>query len=179
LGSGQFDAFRELCSALLNDLKGSAQSPSVKRMFIQLTMLIPQVDSAPEISIQIGRDLVDNYGAFNSSAKLDLGTCLYRGRKFQEAAYILAEAAEQLERQGNPAEQPDLANALCILAMSRHQLEHRFQANRILEQSLEIDENLPSDISWYILVPLQVLQREARGLIQDGPIGREKQTGVP
>jgi serine/threonine protein kinase/WD40 repeat protein len=175
LGSGQYETLREHCTVLLGDLKGSAQSPSIKRNFIRLTMLIPQVDIDPEISIQIGRDFVENYGASNASAKLVLGTCLYRGGKFQEAADILAEAKEQLERQGNPAERSDLANALCVLAMTRYQLGHPFQANRIFEQSLAISQRLPSDLSWSILVPLQVLQREARGLIQDGPIVGEKQ----
>ncbi len=44
----------------------------------------------------------------------------------------------------------------------------------MLEQSLKIAQKLPSDIHWAIAVPLQVLQREARGLIQDGPIGGAK-----
>jgi hypothetical protein len=72
---------------------------------------------------------------------------------------------------------PDLANALCVLAMTRHQLGQHFQANRMLEQSFEIAKKLPNYINWSIRVPLQVLQREARGLIQDGPIVGEKQTG--
>ncbi len=177
LGSGQVDAFREHCSAMLNDIKGSAKSPSIKRSFIKLTMSVPQVDIDPEIPIQIARDFVKNYGASNASAKLVLGTCLYRGGKFQEAAELLADAAEQLERQGNPAERPDLANALCVLAMTRHQLGHPFQANRILDQSFDIAQKLPTNISWSIAVPLQVLQREARALIQNGPIGGENQSG--
>ena len=175
LGSGQFDAFRAHCSAMRNDLKDTAQNPSIKRNFMRLTMLLPQVDIDPEISIQAGRDFVESFGSSNASAKLVLGTCLYRGGKFQEAADILAEAAEQLERKGNPAERPDLANVLCVLAMTRHQLGYPFQANRILEQSLEITQKLPSDISWAKLVPLKVLQREARGIIQDLPIGGGKQ----
>ncbi len=177
LGSGQFDAFREHCRAMLNDIKGSAKSPSIKRNFVKLTRLIPQLDIDAEISIQFGRDFVKEYGASNASAKLVLGTCLYRGGKFQEAAELLAEAAEQLERQGNPAERPDLANALCVLAMTRHQLGHPFQANRILDQSFDIAQKLPNNISWSIAVPLQVLLREARALIQNGPIGGENQSG--
>ena len=70
-----------------------------------------------------------------------------------------------------------LANALCVLAMTRYQLGHHFQANRMLEQSHDIAQKLPSDTSWTIAVPLQVLQREALGLIQGGPIGEEKKTG--
>ena len=126
LGSGQFDAFREHCSAMLNDIKGSAKNPSIKRNFIKLTMLTPKVDIDPETSIQFGRDFVEVYGASNASAKLVLGTCLYRASKFQEAADVLAESAAQLERQGNPAERHDLANALCVLAMTRYQLGHPF-----------------------------------------------------
>jgi len=109
------------------------------------------------------------------SDQASLGTCLYRDGKFQEAADTLAEVAEQLERLGNPAERPNLAKALCVLAMTRHHLGHSFQANRLLKQSLDIHQKLPSSTNWLEVIRLRVLQREARGLIQGGQVGGEKQ----
>lgn len=175
LASGQIEAFREHCRAMFKDLKGSAQSPSIKRTFISLYMLIPRLNIDAEVPIEIGRDFVKSYGASNASAKLVLGTCLYRAGKFQEAADILAEAATQLERQGNPQEQPDLVSAMSVLAMTRHQLGHYFQASRLLDQSLQIAQKLPRNIRWSILVPQQILQKEACVLIRDGPIVGEEQ----
>jgi hypothetical protein len=71
---------------------------------------------------------------------------------------------------------PNWHEVLLLPYRARHQLGQTFQANQLLEQSLDIAQKLPSEIDWSILVSLQVLQREALGLIQDGPIGGEKQT---
>jgi serine/threonine protein kinase/WD40 repeat protein len=171
LGSGQYETFRQQCSAMLRDITDFAKSPSNKSNFIRLAMLIPQDAIDPDISILIGRDLKF---VTSASTKLVLGTCLYRAGKFQEAAEILTEVAEQLERQGDRSERSDLATALCVLAMTRHQLGHAFQANRLLEQSHDIRQKLPPDTSWLRIVPLQVLQREANGFIQVEKIGGEK-----
>ncbi|XZE35496.1 protein kinase domain-containing protein [Pirellulaceae bacterium SH501] len=171
LGSGQYETFRRQCAAMLSDRTHHAQSPSINANCIRLAILIPHEGIDPEILVLIGRDLKF---ATSASTKLVLGLCLYRAGKFQEAAETLTEVAVQLERQGDPSERPDLATALCVLAMSRNQLGHSFQASRLLEQSHDIRQKLPPDTSWLRIVPLQVLQREASSFIQIDASGGEK-----
>lgn len=82
---------------------------------------------------------------------------------------MLTDVAEQLEALSDPKQQANLAASLYFLAMARQQMGHSYQAQRTLADANEKVQDPPATSSWTARVQLQVLDQEARALI-DAPL---------
>lgn len=164
LASGKIDAYREHCQAMLGEF-ADTQVPSSGGDISWLCTLVTNDHLDTETLVRLTRaNLARNVEDGQLLAKLQLAAALYRHGLYQEAADRLTEVAERLERANDPKQRSVQADAHYFLAMARHQLGHRFQARRHLDEAARIADQL-LEPSWRITVQHQVLASETRALV--------------
>ncbi|MEJ7591184.1 MAG: hypothetical protein WKF77_06515 [Planctomycetaceae bacterium] len=164
LATGRMDAYREHCVSMLNEF-ADTQVPSNGGSIAWLCALAPNPNLDTETLVRLARANLDrNANDGLDLAMLQLGAALYRHGRYQEAADLLTQIVERVERASDPTQRSVQADALYFLAMARHQLGHTFQARRYLDEAAKIAEQLLSP-SWQTTLQHQLLEREARALI--------------
>lgn len=153
LATGDRQAFDRHCMNLLKAY-GHSAVPSNGGLVAELTSFIRE---STDVAI-------DRKQAVELAGDWALGGCLYRDAQYEEAAKHLSDTCETMERSADPLERASLAQALCFLAMARHQMQHSLQARRYLEEAAHVALQI-QESDWVGRIATSALDEEARKLI--------------
>jgi hypothetical protein len=168
-------------------------------------VLVPNVFKDPETVVQIAQKAVDaiKNNPNKHIALRTLGAATYRADRFEDARGYLLDAMESPSKLGGALLGPDLRGAdrtlpahtlgdnpvdCLFLAMTHKLLGHGQEAHHWLDKAdvsiHEITQEPPKQVSsrprlgWRQRLALQVLRREAEGLIGGAGAGRPKAAGA-
>jgi tetratricopeptide (TPR) repeat protein len=175
LGARDIEAYRQLHSRLVAATAESKVLSTRIHGIGWMGALIPDAVEGFEESIKLVRDArakvaADGKGELEDDNLIVLpyGAMLYRLKQYDNAADTLGRLSERLTGATDKESEYIRACAQYFLAMARYQLDHKFQARRLLDQARTTSDVLRSDprILWHQRVVLDTLQREAKELIE-------------
>jgi WD40 repeat protein/serine/threonine protein kinase len=160
LGAGKTDAYRSHCKNLLDTFAETPVAP-IGHFVAWHCSLTPNHDLKPETLLALApRRGVDRQ-------LLILGAAQYRCGRHKEAAETFTECIAKFEQSDHVSQHGYLASALYLLAMTRHQLGHAFQAQRHLDAAEKLNEISSEHFDWTTRVQVQILEEQAKALIGD------------
>lgn len=178
LGARDMDAYRELQASLVDAVRDSQVSS--KRLDVAwLGALIPDTTEDFERDVAKWQKSLAAEGPtqeqkngvkvkIQDGPELILGSMLYRRGRYDYAQQTMTDLVTKLSGSSDAHGQYILACANYLLAMTRHQMGHDFQARRRLKEADSIAQRLEgANANWYWQVELATLHREASAQLRD------------